>query len=268
MNLHGLLSLLREVPAYQETLQRLVSRGGLGEPLALLHAARPFVTAGLAGDLNQPLILVTARSERARQWTDELRVWLDNPERVHLFADPDALPYERIPWSRETRQQRLTALAALARSPEDGRQDAPIIVASARALIQKTLPPREFRLATRPLHRGQLVVLSNLLGRWVGLGYQTVSVVEEPGSYSRRGGIVDIYPPNLEWPVRLELFGDEVDSLRTFDPATQRTMAHVDQVLIGPASELLPKYGAAAAERLAGLELSTCNTLTRERMEQ
>jgi len=268
MNLHGLLSLLREVPAYQETLQRLVARAGLSEPLGLLHAARPFVAAGLAADLNQPLILITARSERARQWTDELRVWLSDPSRVQLFADPDALPYERIPWSRETRQQRLTTLAALLRSPEAGQQDAPIIVASARALIQKTLPPRELRLATRPLRRGQMVVLSKLLGRWVGLGYQSVSVVEEPGSFSRRGGIVDIYPPNLEWPVRLELFGDEVDSLRTFDPATQRTLAHVDQVLIGPASETLPKHGGAAAERLAELELGTCHTLARERMEQ
>ena len=117
MNLRGLLPLLREVPAYQRLLQGLRAGRGTPEPLALLHAARPFLAAALATDLNQPLIVVTARSERAQQWADDLRIWMNDPERVHLFADPDALSYERIPWSRETRQQRLAALVALSRNP-------------------------------------------------------------------------------------------------------------------------------------------------------
>jgi len=293
MNLQGLLPLLREVPAYQQLLQGLKAGEGTPEPLALLHSARPFLAAALATDLHRPLIVVTARSERTHQWVDQLQVWISDPERVHLFADPDALPYERIPWSWETKQQRLAALAALAgnRKLEAGSSkleagkpthefrassnelrassnELPIVVTSARALMQKTLPPRELRLALRPLRRGQLVNLHKLLERWVGLGYQPVSVVEEPGSFSRHGGILDIFPPNLHWPVRLELFGDQVDSLRSFDPATQRTRAHVEQVLIGPATEALPKYGSLAAERLATLDLTPCHPLARQRMEQ
>ena len=273
--------MLREVAAYQQLLQGLKAGRGTPEPLALLHAARPFLAAALAADLNRPLIVVTARSERAQQWAEDLQVWMNDPELVHLFADPDALPYERIPWSRETKQQRLTALVALTQTSKPNTQylisniqypasnlQYPIIVASARALMQKTLPPRELRLALRPLRRGQIIELHKLLERWVGLGYQLVSVVEEPGSFSRRGGIVDIFPPNLDWPVRLELFGEEVDSLRTFDPATQRTRAHVEQVLIGPATEPLTKYGPRAAERLAKLDLPSCHALTRQRMEE
>ena len=274
MNLRGLPPLLREVPAYQQLLQGLKTGEGRPEPLALLLAARPFVAAALASDLNRPLVVVTARSERVQQWADELRVWLGDPDRVHLFADPDALPYERIPWSRETRQQRLRALVALTQYPISNTQSqtpnrqSPIVLASARALMQKTLPPRELRLALRPLRRGQIVDLNSLLERWVGLGYQPVSVVEEAGSFSRRGGIVDVFPPNLEWPVRLELFGDQVDSLRTFDPATQRTRDHVEQVLIGPATEALTKHGPQAAERLATLDLPSCHALTRQRMAE
>jgi len=276
MNLRGLLPLLQEVSAYQQLLQGLRRGKGTPEPLALLHSARPYLVAALAMDLHRPLIVITARSEQALQWVDQLRLWLGAPQRVHLFADPDALPYERIPWSQETKEQRLIALAALARDSQlqthhsgpESRFEPPIIVTSARALMQKTLPPRELRLALRPLRRGQIVNLHKLLEQWVGLGYQPVSVVEEPGCFSRRGGIVDIFPPNLEWPVRLELFGDQIDSLRLFDPATQRTRNHVDQVLIGPATEALPKYGPLAAERLAALNLTLCHPLAQQRMEQ
>ena len=74
-------------------------------------------------------------------------------------------------------------------------------------------------------------------------GYAPVEVVEEPGAFARRGGIVDIWPPNLTTPVRIDLFGDEVDSLRLFDPTSQRTIRTVDAVEIGPGSEALSKYG-------------------------
>ena len=95
-----------------------------------------------------------------------------------------------------------------------------------------------------------------MLATWVGLGYESAAVVEAPGQFSRRGGIVDIWPPNLRKPLRIELFGDEVDSLRTFDPSTQRTLARMSQAWIGPASEALPKLGERVAERLRGLDLS------------
>ena len=84
----------------------------------------------------------------------------------------------------------------------------------------------------------------------MGLGYTARPLVETPGQFSRRGGIVDIWPPNLRRPLRIELFGDEIDSLRTFDPSTQRTLARVEQAWIGPASEALPRLGEPAAERL------------------
>lgn len=75
------------------------------------------LVAALSRDLARPTLILTARSEQAYQWADTLRAWLPEPARVHLFADPDALPYERITWSRETRQQRLGTLVALTQTP-------------------------------------------------------------------------------------------------------------------------------------------------------
>jgi transcription-repair coupling factor (superfamily II helicase) len=134
--------------------------------------------------------------------------------------------------------------------------------------MQMTLPAREMRTALRTLSQGQPFDLSRMLASWVGLGYEAAAVVEAPGQFSRRGGIVDVWPPNLRKPLRIELLGDEVDSLRTFDPSTQRTLARVTQAWIGPASEALPKIGERVPEKLRGWELSACHPPARIEFER
>ncbi|MCB0112795.1 MAG: hypothetical protein KDD84_01840, partial [Caldilineaceae bacterium] len=250
MNLSGLLPLLRQLPAFMQ----LLDEGGSAdnaEPLALLEAARPFVAAGLAIQRQAPLVIVTTNVEQAQRWIERLPNFLPPPEdggpAPLFFADPDALPYERIFWSDRTRQQRLTALAAL----QSRSGPPPIVVTSVAGLMQKTLPAKELRLSLRSLNVGSFVRLDELTERWAQNGYNPVEVVEEPGTFARRGGIVDIWPPNLPHPVRIDLFGDEVDSLRVFDPATQRSERRVDRIEIGPGSEALSKYGPKALERLA-----------------
>jgi transcription-repair coupling factor (superfamily II helicase) len=243
MDLSGLLHLLRNNPAYQQLLAE-----GSETPQAVLEAARPFVAAGLAMDRPGPLVILTARSEGVQKWLERLPFFLpaEDAPPIYPYAEPDALPYERIFWTDRTRQQRLTALAAL----QSRSTHPPVIVASACALLQKTLPARELRLALRTLSVGSFVRLEELTERWAQNGYDPVEVVEEPGTFARRGGIVDIWPPNLPHPVRIDLFGDEVESLRIFDPATQRSEGRVERVEIGPGSEALSKYGPKALERM------------------
>jgi transcription-repair coupling factor (superfamily II helicase) len=261
MKLNGLLDFGAHTPAVNDLVSALQS-GQAQPPLGVHHAARPYLVAILAQALNRPLVVVTARSSRARQWVEELRVWLPDAVPVHAYADPDALPYERIAWAPETRQRRLESLTGLLTSSA-----APVVVASARALMQKTLPVRELRAGLRPVRQGQPFDLNRLLASWVGLGYTAAALVETPGEFSRRGGIVDIWPPNLRRPLRIELFGDEIDSLRTFDPSTQRTLARIEQAWIGPASEALPRLGVAADGRLGGLDLSQCHPPARNEYE-
>ena len=123
-------------------------------------------------------------------------------------------------------------------------------------------------LALRTIRQGQGFDLQRMLAAWVGLGYDSAAVVEAPGQFSRRGGIIDIWPPNLRKPLRIELFGDEVDSLRAFDPSTQRTLARVAQAWIGPASEALPKLGERIAEKLRAIDLSACHPPARIEFER
>jgi transcription-repair coupling factor (superfamily II helicase) len=258
MNLSGLLSLVRDIPAYQELLSQ-IGRGQVEGRLSLLRAARPYLVAALAEDLRRPIVLVVARPEQVTSVADQLRTWLPGSvDRVFRFAEPEALPYERIPWSSDTVRERLSVLSTLAGWAADGGdRGGALIVASARALMQPTIPRRQYVVGVRPLRVGQRLALTRLLSSWLELGYEVTSVVEEPGTFSRRGGILDIYPSDVLYPVRIELFGDEVDSLRVFDPATQRSLHRIERCTIPPAAEGLPKYGSLAVERLASLDDST-----------
>ena len=245
--LTALLDHLPRLPAFRVLLAEPDSTSH-----GLLQAAHPFVTAGLYHHRPGPLILLTARSETAQEIAAQLAQWLPPPvengqetaARILVFAEPDSLPYERIRWSSATRQQRLTALAAL----QSRTQIPPIVVASARALAQKTLPARELRLALRPIAVGDFVRLEQMAQTWAQTGYNPVDVVEEPGAFARRGGIVDIWPPNLPNPCASTWRrGGEPAHLRPGYPGTLR---RVDSVQIGPGSEVLSKFGPAALERL------------------
>ncbi|MBP7691480.1 MAG: transcription-repair coupling factor [Anaerolineales bacterium] len=232
-----MLPLLRARPAY---------RAALAAPppaLGLPRAARPVLAAALAAETDRPTLLITARPDRALGLAEALTAW-EPGLRVLLFPEPSPMFYEPAAWGAAVTRGRIAALAALAPYAQltwpAGRP--PVIVTSARALITRTLPRREFLTHTRSLHVGQSIALEKLLASWVAIGYAAESVVLEPGQFARRGGIVDIFPPADDQPVRLELFGDEIETLRRFDPATQRSGEKVAGITITPAREALPKH--------------------------
>lgn len=248
MTISGLLSWLSDLPAYGR-LREEIRSGDFPPPLGLLRSARPAVVAALARDLNRPILLVAGSVARARALYQALTDWLPEPERVLRLPEPPTLFYERAPWPRETVAARLAILRAIL-DPPPGL----VIVASARALMQPTLPVREFRAGTHTLRVGQTLDLEATLRRWAGLGYEPVSVVEMPGQLSHRGGILDIFPPGDAAPVRIELFGPEIESIRRFDPATQRSADRLDEMTVVPAREALPRHGPRILGAGAGVK--------------
>jgi transcription-repair coupling factor (superfamily II helicase) len=254
MNLSGLLPLLREGECYQQWLDELKSAlTGERSALPLLRAAHPYLLAALAQDLGAPLLIVTGRPDRAAAMFELLRAYLGDlaaGTRLLRFSEPPTLLYERAPWPREVVSERLAVLASLASI------QSPIIVASVRALMQRTCPPRSFRANTRVLKRHQLSKLSATVLHWINVGYERASVVQSAGEFSSRGGIVDVFPPASPYPVRIELFGDEIESLRRFDPASQRSQETIESVVITPAHEAMARFGPQAAARLQDWDMS------------
>jgi len=99
----------------------------------------------------------------------------------------------------------------------------PLVIASSHAVVRNTLSPADFNASAHDIRQGMKFDIDEMLARWVAIGYEWEHMVEVPGSFSRRGGIIDIYSPASDLPARIELFGDEVVSIRLFDPASQRS---------------------------------------------
>ncbi len=237
-----LLDKIRELSQYQQLLRQLQTDGlsaqlpGLGLP----RAARLPVLAALHQELDRPILLITDRADHALALFDELGFWVTSP-RYH-FSEPNPLFYEQAAWGVTTRRERLQTLTALSsyhlpfvQKPEIP----PIFVASARSLMTRTMPRRDFLKACKKLATGQSTQPDTLLRSWVEIGYQRVNTVLEPGQFSRRGGIMDVWTPAERLPARLDFFGDEIETIRRFDPATQRTVEKLESILITPAREYI-----------------------------
>ncbi|HSK89154.1 MAG TPA: transcription-repair coupling factor [Anaerolineales bacterium] len=235
-----ILDKIHELPQYQQLLNQLQTDGKQLPGLALPRAARLPVLATLHRDADRPILLITDRADHALALFDELGFWTRSP-RYH-FAEPNPLFYEQAAWGVTTRRERLHALTALAayhlpfvQKPEVP----PIFVTSARSLMTRTIPRRDFLKACRKLTAGQSTQPDTLLRSWVEIGYQRVNTVLEPGQFSRRGGILDVWAPAEKLPVRLDFFGDEIETIRRFDPATQRTVEKLESILLTPAREYI-----------------------------
>ena len=251
-----ILPVLAELPAYRQLLAELQAHPAPGETLAglgLPRAVRLPLVARLYQDLGTPVLLVTNRADRALALYEELQFWLGDAQ-VHYFPEPNPLFYEKSGWGAGTRRDRLQVLTMLARSLVPGMpapEHPPVIVTPVRAIMTRTLPRRDFLKHTRVLMLRQQVTPDALIRGWVDTGYTYANIVVETGQFSRRGGILDVWAPGELMPVRIEFFGDEIDTMRAFDPATQRTVKTLESLTITPAREILP----AAAEN-AGLLLN------------
>ncbi len=244
----ALIERIRSLPEYQALVKRLQTSSraaGLGLP----RAARLPVLVALQSDLRRPVLLLADRADHGLALFDELGFW--RKERPHLFPEPNPLFYERGAWSANARRERLQTLGLLAayRDAQGGHSaELPTVVASARAVMSRTLPRRDFVKASHQLSEGMSIQPERLRRDLAAIGYERVNTVLEPGQFSARGGILDLWAPAEPQPVRMDFFGDEVEAIRAFDPASQRTARNVESVLVTPAREyLVPPAGAVDA---------------------
>lgn len=257
MSISGILDIFEQLPAYQKLGQALNGEGDISA-LMLPKGARPSIVAKLYLEKQLPILLLTSRVESASAWIQALEMWLPAGDVMRRLPEPTPLPYDRGPWSDRCRHERMAVLTRLmaGQNPQlPALEHPPLIVASARAFMQKSMPKRQFNVSSRAFRVGQIIDLDKLMHTWLGVGYEPVPVVEDKGQFSHRGGILDIFPVASEYPVRIELFGDEIETMRTFDPATQRTLqldgvSDVDHLFVPPAREALPSVAQAYAETI------------------
>jgi transcription-repair coupling factor (superfamily II helicase) len=205
----------------------------------LARLPKGLVSSTLAQTSGRNLLVVTATLEDAGRWTAQLETmgW----STVQFYPTSEASPYEPFDPEAEMTWGQMQVLADLvhganAPSPSPGTEKVATfaIVATERALQPHLPPVAAFKPYCITLQKGLEIDLESLGQQLAKLGYERVSLVETEGQWSRRGDIVDVFPVAAELPVRLELFGDELDQIREFDPATQRSLDRIPQLLLTP----------------------------------
>ncbi len=215
--------------------------------IALLHraAAKPLIVLvcdnSAAEDL-QPV--VTAFGEL----TGAIPPHTGQAAGVLVLPAPDVLPYEGLSTHPEIQEQRAATLAKI------GNGTASVIIVPLAAAAMRLRAADFYADMARTIRRGETVDIEPLLQHLNTLGYSAADAVEMPGEYALRGGILDVYPPEADRPLRLELLGDEVESIRKFDPGTQRSTTNVDEVLLLPLTDVPVREDTLAAihARLSG----------------
>src|SRR2546427_1608632 len=241
--LGGVLALAERSDAYRDLASRLEDRQRL--MVADANAgARAFAWSALVAENARTVALVAPSEDRARRWRAELAGWLGE-ERVLGFPERETMPFEAGAPSGTAVHQRLLTLWRLATA------HVPVaVVTSLRALLEHTIPPDDLARRGRTLRAGDGLSWRKPAAWLFDLGYEPVTEVSEPGTFSRRGGIIDIYPASAEQPARVELFGDEIETLRAFDPVTQRSQASLEELIVLPAREFALEAAPGLAERL------------------
>lgn len=204
-----------------------------GETRALSNcplAAQAFL---LATSSQRPLIHVAAHDKDAEQWLHLLRFYAPQ-SRIFHFPAWDCLPYDRVSPSHTVTATRLATLAAMAHDPSNA-----IVVTTVNAITQR-LPPRSVVSdASLQLKRGDTLHHDAFMAQLARQGYQRTGKVMEQGEFAVRGSIIDLFPANLEQALRIDLFDNEIESLRLFDPLTQISGETIDQIQLQPISEIL-----------------------------
>lgn len=267
---------LVEAPEFERLFSALRD-GRPGHAAGMVEGARALVLALLAARDRRAVVLFLPDDAALDSFRRDLEALLQlgggGARRVSVFPALDADPYGDIPPHPEVCRRRVTALGRLARG------ERPVLLAPARVLLEALPSPEEVRASSRVLRPGDAVTPDGFVLEALRGGYRRTDVVSAPGEVSRRGGIVDIFPPEAEEPVRIEFFGDSVESLRSFDTDHQRSTRALTEAALGPAVEApaseeavarLARYledGAARARREDGPVLPFRERLERLRVE-
>ncbi|HET7349392.1 MAG TPA: transcription-repair coupling factor [Marmoricola sp.] len=236
MSLSGLADLVLSEPALASSVQD--AKAGVATlDLTGPQSLRPFVVRGLA-DAGRTVLVVAATVREAEDLTAELGDLLD-PDSVALYPAWETLPHERLSPRSDTVGRRLAVLRRL-RHPGTEADNGPlqVVVAPVRSVLQPQVKGLA-DLVPVELVAGQEIELEAVVESLAGAAYSRVDLVERRGEFAVRGGIVDVFPPTEEHPLRVEFFGDEIDEIRAFAVADQRTLEPVDRLWAPPCRELL-----------------------------
>ncbi len=224
-------------------LPSLLESGGLPALVSGLSAVhRAHLAAALRRRLDRPLFVLCPDDTAAESFARDLNALLSEPVQTLTMRDFTFYPSQAA--SRQAEQRRIAALYALASG------QAPVAVASISGLLERTMPPETLLRAAFTLDAAGSVPIEDVEDALLRCGYSRCEQVEGPGQFARRGGILDFFSPGEAEPVRVEFWGDDIDSMGRFDTASQRRSENLDRCVLLPAAEALPSLAAGGVGKL------------------
>lgn len=218
----------------------------------LYGMSAPLFCAALADELREPLLTILPDNDAAALFERELQWILDNEGlaplfTLHQFPDYDIPDLESPSAVADTRRKRLATLDAIY---QEEKKTLPWALGTLRGAARKTLPAPSFRDLTMYLSEGAPARMQDMVDMLLRIGYQRARTVESAGHFCVRGGMIDVFPAQSYFPVRVEMAGDKIDDMRLFDVATQRSKNRVSEMRICPCSEASMDMVSGSAEIL------------------
>ncbi len=253
----SLIRTLQKSPLTKELLDKLKGNNELGLK-GINRLPKGLISSALAQANQQNLLVICATLEEAGRWTVQLEImgW----KTVNFYPTTEASPYEPLNPESEMIWGQMQVLSNLNVSEAEKNNYA--IVTTEKALQPHLPPPDSFHNYCLNLQAGMIEKSKLFDETLVKLGYERVNLVEVEGQWSRRGDIIDIFPVSSEVPIRLEWFGDELEKIREFDPATQRSLDSIDNILLTPIS-----FNTIIANTIKENDYSLDNYLSEEEKE-
>src|SRR3954469_3662372 len=248
---------VENLPAFQRVTTHLRTATGRIRVSGLTPTAKTLFSSLLPHALNRPIVLIVPDNKAAEAMLPEVQAFGElagtvSPDAVVLLPAYAVSPFENMSPHADIQEARAKALWKITTGA------ARIVIAPVTSAVMKLQAPEFYFDLAQVFRRGETVDVDKIIGHLNTVGYTKTDVVEMPGEYALRGGILDVYPPEADRPLRIEFFGDEVESVRKFDPGTQRSATEVDEVQLLPLTDTPVREDMLAAinARLSGSRMS------------
>jgi transcription-repair coupling factor (superfamily II helicase) len=254
----------QEIISYHDLIEQLTERQRSIECIGFSGSEKAYLVANFYLQRRAPILIIAPSTKQAEQFMEDLRFFAGNAEMPTLFFPPyNILPFKFLSYHNETAGHRIRVLYQLLEETTPS-----ITVTTIDALMQKLIPRHEISRYAELVIAGEEIDRDYLVSKLISGGYVKTAIVEEPGDFSIRGGIIDIFSPLYPDPLRIEFYGDFAESLRFFSASSQRQFESITEAVILPAKEvilnkqLLPNI--ISSIRLRANELDVPVTQTRK----
>jgi transcription-repair coupling factor (superfamily II helicase) len=227
---------VEKLPAFQRVTTHLRSATGRIRVSGLTPTAKSLISSLLPHALSRPVIVIVADNKTAEAMLPQVQAFCElsgtlDADAVVSVPAYDVLPFENMSPHAEIQEERARSLWKITTGA------ARIVIVPVASAVMKLSSPEFYFDLAQVFRRGETVDVDKIVAHLNTVGYTKTDVVEMPGEYALRGGILDVYPPEADRPLRIEFFGDEVESIRKFDPGTQRSSTAVDEVSLQPLTD-------------------------------